>query len=153
MNALGKSIIIGAAALVLLAILAVCAIFFAAYYGWHEAQRAGDEAATVQDLKTIAAVEIQYYNTHSRTFGTIDQLIKEKMLTSKFAGEPPTADGYLFSLKVTPKPSAQLSSYALNADPQRASTGGKHFYLDSSSETIHVSQDQPANAADPPLGK
>jgi Tfp pilus assembly protein PilE len=153
MNALGKSIIIGAAALVLLAILAVCAIFIAAYYGWHEAQRAGDEAATVQDLKTIAVVEIQYFNTHNRTFGTIDQLISENMLTSKFAGKPTAADGYLFNLKVMPKASGQISSYALNADPQSDTKGSRHFYIDSTSETIHANPDHSANASDPPLGK
>jgi hypothetical protein len=105
------------------------------------------------DLKTIAAVEIQYYNTHSRTFGTLDQLIKEEMLSFKFSGSPPAADGYVFILRLTPKTSGQQGSYVLNADPQSNATGGKHFYVDSTSPTIRVNQDQPAGPNDPPLAR
>src|SRR5467141_2548829 len=91
----------------LMIVIAIIGILIgAAVYGWKTAQRAGNEAATMQDLKTIAAVQIQYYNTHARTFGTFDQLVKEQMLTSKFAGNPPSADGYIFTLKVTPKTAA-----------------------------------------------
>src|ERR1051325_12176930 len=80
----------------LMIVIAIIGILIgAAVYGWKAAQRAGNEAATQQNLKTIAATQIQYYNTHSRTFATFDQLIKEQMLTSKFAGNPPTVDGYV----------------------------------------------------------
>jgi Tfp pilus assembly protein PilE len=148
-----QKIIIG---VVVVAVLGLCVIGFlvgAAFVGWKTAQRAGNEAATVQNLKTIAAVEIQYYNTHNRTFGTLDQLIKEKMLTSKFSGNPPAADGYIFISNVTPKTASQSTSYTLNADPESDNTGRKHFYIDSYSFTIHVNPDQPASATDPPLGE
>jgi Tfp pilus assembly protein PilE len=153
MSALAKSIVIAVAALVLLVIMAVCAISIAVYSGWQAAQRAGNEAATLQNLKTIAAVEIQYFDTHNRTFGTIDQLINENMLTSKFAGKPTAADGYLFNLKVMPKSSGQISSYALNADPQSDTRGSRHFYIESTSPTIHANPDHSANASDPPFGE
>jgi hypothetical protein len=149
MTALAKSFLIGAAVLVLLAIMAVGAFIISGIYGWQAAQRAGNEAAAVQDVKTIAAVEIQYYNTHSRAFGTIDQLIKESMLASRFSGDRSVADGYVFTLKVTPKSAGQLSSYTLNADPQSVSTGTTHFYIDSSGADIHSNQNQPAGATDP----
>src|SRR2546429_2647360 len=88
----------------LMIVIAIIGILIgAAVYGWKSAQKAGNEAATMQDLKTIAAVQIQYYNTHARTFGTFDQLVKEQMLTSKFSGNPPSPDGYILTLKVTPK--------------------------------------------------
>jgi type II secretory pathway pseudopilin PulG len=144
-----QKIIIGIVVFVLCGLAVAGVLVGAAVYGWKAAQRAGNEAATLQNMKTIAAVEIQYYNTHNRTFGTFDQLIKEQMLTSKFSGDPPAPDGYILSLRVTPKTSNQPSSYTLNADFQSDNTGRSHFYLDSTSSKIHVNQDRPASAADP----
>lgn len=148
MTALNRKIIIG-----IVTVLGVVVILFlvgAAFALWKTAQRAGNEAAAQQELKTIAAGEIQYYHTHNRTFGTLDQLIKEGMLTSKFSGNPPVADGYVFKVNIMPRTSSQSASYALNADPQSAKTGRNHFYLDSTDSRIHVNPDQPASANDPP---
>ena len=146
-----EKIIIGIVAFVLCGLAVAGVLVGAAVYGWKAAQKAGDEAATIQNMKTIAAVEIQYYNTHKQTFGTFAQLVKEQMLTSKFSNDPPESDGYIFSLKVTPKTSNQPGSYTLNADSDN--TGRRHFYLDSTSTTVHVNSDQPASATDPPLGE
>ncbi len=137
----------------LLGIFVVGVLTGAAVIGWKAALRAGNEAATMQNLKTIAAVEIQYYNAHNRTFGTLDQMIKERLLTSKFSGNPPIADGYVFNLNIVPKTSTQPTSYALNADPQSAGTGRNHYYVDSNSSAIHVNPDERASATDPPLGE
>jgi hypothetical protein len=97
----------------------------------------------MQNIKTIAAAEVQYYNTHKRNFGTFEQLTEEQMLTSRFSGEPPYKDGYVFTLKVTP------GTYTLNADPQSWRTGRNHFYVDSTSASIHMNPDQPAGPNDP----
>ena len=60
----------------LMIVIAIIGILIgAAVFSWKAATRAGNEAATIQNLKTIAAVQIQYYNTHGRTFGTFDQLV------------------------------------------------------------------------------
>ena len=134
----------------LMIVIAIIGILIgAAVYGWKAAQKAGNEAATMQNLKTIAAVQIQYYNTHSRTFGTFDQMIKEQMLTSKFEGNPPSPDGYIFTLKVTPNTAGSPTSYTLNADPQTDGTGTNHFYIDSSDSSIHINKAQPAGPGDP----
>src|SRR6267378_6461135 len=96
----------------LMIVIAIIGILIgAAVYTFKASQKAGNEAATMQNIKTIAAVQIQFYNTHGRTFGTFDQMIKEQMLTSKFAGNPPNADGYIYTLKVTPKTASQTASY------------------------------------------
>jgi Tfp pilus assembly protein PilE len=153
MTTLTKGIIIGVVAVVLLGFSVIGVLVGVAVVGWKTAQRAGNEAATQQDLKTIAAVEIQYYNTHSRTFGTLDQLIKEQMLTTKFSGNPPAADGYIFILSVSPKTGNQPSSYTLNADPQSDTAGKNHFYIDSNSPAIHINPNQPARASDPMPGE
>jgi len=134
----------------LMIVIAIIGILIgAAVYGWKAAQKAGNEAATMQNLKTIAAVQIQYYNTHGRTFGTFDQLVKEQLLNDKFAGNPPSPDGYILTLKVTPKTATSPTSYTLNADPQNDTAGKRHFYIDSADGSIHVNQDQPAGANDP----
>lgn len=119
-------------------------IFGAAVYGWRAAQRVGNEAATRQNLKTIAVVETQYFNTHKSTFGTFDQLIKEQMLSSKFASNP--VDGYILDLKLSGAP--QLS-YIVNADPQDSSSGRSHFYIESTSAQIYVNPDNRASSSDP----
>jgi len=144
-----QKVLIGIAAMVVLGCLVVGLLLGSAVYGWKAALRAGNEAATLQDIKTVAAVEIQYYNTHNRTFGTFDQLIKEDMLTSRFSGERTSTDGYVFTLNVTPKTAVQASSYTLNSDPQNANTGTNHFYIDSRSAEIHTNPNQPASATDP----
>jgi type IV pilus assembly protein PilE len=134
----------------LMIVIAIIGVLIgAAVITWKAATRSGNEAATQQNLKTIAAVQIQFYNTHSRTFGTFDQMIKEQMLTSKFSGNPPLADGYIYTLKVTPKSASQTTSYTLNADPQSDSSGKNHFYIDSTDSSIHLNPDQPAGPNDP----
>ena len=134
----------------LMIVIAIIGILIgAAVYGWKAAQKAGNETATLQNLNTVAAVQMQYYNTHSRTFGTFEEMIKEKLLTTKFEGNPPSPDGYVYTLKVTPKTSGTSSSYTLNADPQSDNTGTNHFYLDSSDSSIHVNATQPASPTDP----
>lgn len=133
----------------LMIVIAIIGILIgAAVFGWKTAQRAGNEAATLQNLKTIAAIQIQYYNTHSRTFGTFEQLVKEQMLSSKFDGNPPATDGYILNMKVTAKTATSPTSYTLNADPQSDSSGRNHFYIDSTDGSIHVNPDQPAGPND-----
>jgi hypothetical protein len=112
-------------------------VFVKAFQGWQTVQRIGNETATVQNLKTIAAVEVQYFYSHHRTFGTFEQLVKEQMVTSKFTGNPVTVDGYVLTLTVTSEPPA----FVITASPETAMTGTKHFYFDSVSREIHVNSE------------
>lgn len=141
-----RNILIGLAIAALVGLFLIGIIVAAAVTGWKAAQRAGNEAATVQNLKTIGAVEIIYFNTHKRAFGTFDELIKEQMLSAKFAGDPAIADGYVLNLKVSNKPQP---SFVLIADPHDDSSGRNHFYLDSTSSEIHVNANRGASASDP----
>lgn len=143
MTSVAKKIIIGLAIAGVAGLLLIGIIAGAGVSGWRAATRAGNEAATLQNMKTIAAVEAQYFISHNRTFGGFEQLIKEKMLSSKFAGDPPLSDGYAFDLRI------DGSSYKLNADPIDDTYGTNHFYIDSNSSLIHVNPDQPAGPDDP----
>jgi type II secretory pathway pseudopilin PulG len=116
-------------------------------YGWKNAMRAGNETATIQNMQTIVAVEVQYFNTHNRTFATFDQLVAEEMLSSKFVGNPPVTDGYVLTLKLTGNKMG--SSFTLNGDPADDDSGKRHFYFDSSSVALHVNSDKEAGPNDP----
>jgi prepilin-type N-terminal cleavage/methylation domain-containing protein len=134
----------------LMIVIAIIGILIgAAVFAFKAATKAGNEAATTQNMKTFAAVQIQYYNTHGRTFATFEQLTKEQLLqVSKFGGNPPVADGYIYTLKVTPKTANSTSSYTLNADPVDDGSGTNHFYLDNTDSSIHVNASQSASASD-----
>jgi len=114
-----KKIIIIAVVLIAIFPLGVLGVMGgAAVIGYRAATRAGYEAATLQNLKTIAAVEAQYFHNHNRTFGTLDQLTSEQLLSSKFRGNPAVVDGYVFTLSLSRKPDGSSSWYKLTADPQ-----------------------------------
>jgi hypothetical protein len=142
--------------IIAVAVMALCVLFLvgvmvgAAVIGWKAATRAGNEAATIQNLKAIAAVEVQYFNTHNRTFGTLDQLRSEQFLNSKFAGNPTVADGYVLKLTVAQEPDGK-SRYKITADPQNELQGTSHFYVDSDDDSIHVNSERQAGPGDPAL--
>ena len=141
-----KKILIALVVALVPVVLVVGVLGAAVVFSWEAATRAGNEAATVQNLKTIAAVQIQYFNTHDRKYATMDQLVKEQWLSTKFAAHPPVADGYVITLELTPP-----NGYTLTADPFNRSSGKRHFYLDSTSMQIHVNADGPAGRNDPLL--
>lgn len=128
----------------LLSIAAVTGLTAVLSFTWVAATKAGNEAATIQNLRTIAAVEAQFFYENERTFATLDQLVQKQMLSAKFAAQPLIADGYVLTLTLK-----RSDSYTLNADPVDRSSGTRHFYLDSVSEQIRVNQDVPAGPNDP----
>ena len=136
-------------ALMLVGIVLAGLVVSQAFKAWVAASRAGNEAAVVQHLKTIAVVEANYFYSHNRTFGTLEQLTKEQMMSGKFAGNPVTIDGYVFTLTVT----SEQAAYTLTADPASKAEGTNHFYLDSLSHQIHVNREKPAGPNDPLLDK
>jgi len=143
----------------LMIVIAIIGILIAVgVTGWKAAVRAANEAAAVKTLRTIAEQQMLYYNSHQRTtFGTFDEMLKENLLDTRFAGTTPVVDGYLYTMKVIPKSTTQQAGYTINSDPQVTegvgATGKNHFYLDADTNTIHVNASQPASATDPPIGQ
>ena len=126
--------------------------------GWKAAVRSANEAAAIKTLKTVAEQQMLYYNSHQRSaFGTFDEMLKEGLLDTRFAGTTPVVDGYVYVMRVTPKSTSTQPGFAINADPQVTegvgATGKNHFFLDSNSNTIHVNATQPATVTDPPIGQ
>jgi len=143
----------------LMIVIAIIGILIAVgVTGWKAAVRSANEAAAVKTLRTVAEQQMLYFNAHQqRSFGTFEDMLKESLLDTRFAGTTPVVDGYVYTMKVIAKSTTQQAGWALNADPQVTegvgATGKNHFYLDSDSNTIHVNESQPATVSDPPLGQ
>ena len=143
----------------LMIVIAIIGILIAVgVTGWKAAVRSTNEAAAIKELRTIAEQQMLYYNSHQRSaFGTFDEMLKENLLDTRFAGSTPVVDGYVFQMRVVPKSTTTQPGFAINSDPQVTdgvgATGKNHFYLDSESNTIHVNPTQPATVADPPIGQ
>lgn len=142
----------------LMIVIAIIGILIAVgVTGWRAAVRSANEAAAIKTLRTVAEQQMLYYNSHQRTtFGGFDEMLKEGLLDNRFAGATPVVEGYVFTMRVIPRSTAQQAGYTLNADPQVTegvgATGKNHYYLDSDTNTIHVNDSQPAAASDPSIG-
>ena len=151
-----KRLIVLIAAIVTI-IVVVCTgiLIFMTTMSWRKAVRAGNEAVAVSDMRTIVNDERIFYLDH-RSYGTFEQLIASGMLDSRFNGNPPIVNGYVFMLKVAPATRNQTTSYTFNADPETDhgynATGTRHFYADSTNAIVRVNDFlQPASANDPPI--
>lgn len=124
---------------------------------WQSGIRATNQTAAIQTLKTLATVQATYYNSHNRSkYGTFPELVQDGQMDNRFNSEAPFSDGYIFTMKVTPRSAGQAPTYSVNADPEQSegltASGREHYYMGSNTSTIHVNEAQPATAADPPLG-
>src|SRR3977135_54264 len=106
----------------LMIVIAIIGILIAVgVTGWKAAIKSANEAAAVKSLRTIAEQQMLYYNGHNRsTFGTFDEMLKDGLLDTRFAGTTPVVEGYVFTMKVTPRSTTQQASYAINTDPQQS---------------------------------
>lgn len=124
---------------------------------WRIIIRRGNETSAIQVLETIRKEEQNYALGHRGEFGTFEQMRKDGSLDERYDGDKPVINGYMFTIKVTPKSSNQPATYAVNADPQVSegisATGKRHFYVDPNVSTIRENPEQPATAADPPLAQ
>ena len=114
-----------------------------------KAMGAADEGFAIQALRTIASAETQMKVIRG-SYGDFDALTQAGYLDQRFAGQTPNLKGYRFTI------SASESDFSVNADPQttetQATTGSRHFYLDSSENAVHANPKQPASKNDPVVG-
>jgi hypothetical protein len=119
---------------------------------------AANEAAAISALRTIASAQATYQASNSEgEYGTFEDLVKGGQLDVRFSGPQPVVGGYVLNMITFPKNNAggPNPSYAVTADPQAgvaaASTGNRHFYLDSTG-VIRFNKQQTATVSDPALG-
>ncbi len=113
-----------------------------------KAMGAADEASAIQSLRTIATAQQQLKATRG-AYGGFDALTLAGLLDARFAGSGPNLKGYRFTMNATD------TDFSVNADPQttekQPTTGVRHFYLDSTDNSIHVNPAQAASRNDPLL--
>ena len=88
----------------LMIVIAIIGILIAVgVTGWKAAVKSANEAAAIKTLRTIAEQQMLYYNSHQRTtFGTFDEMLKENLLDTRFAGTTPVVEGYVFQMRIIP---------------------------------------------------
>ena len=89
------------------------------------------------------------------SYGNFDELRESGVMNVVSAKDSSMLlDGYLFTLKVTPKMDSRPPSYTVNGDPQPGNwlfpNGRRHFYLDSNTNILRVNSERPATADDDP---
>lgn len=124
--------------------------------GWQAATRAGNEATAAQTIDQIRKFQAQYASRNRGNFGSFDDLIAKAGLDSKFAGEQPVINGYIFTMTVVASSGSTPASYTVAADPQVGegvmASGTRHFYTDSAQSTIKATdENRPAKADDPSI--
>ena len=108
-----------------------------------------DEAVVLSNLRSIMTAE-NAYNVSNGSYGTFDQLTNGGFLDARFKGERPSLSQYSYTITIPEKSAdAATASYRCNADPERTGDrAGRHFYIDSTSNDIHVNGTQPASGTD-----
>src|SRR5258706_10680559 len=91
---------------------------------------AADETATIQTLRTIFSAQTQAKAIRG-SYADFPGLVDGGFLDARFSNSAPSLRGYRFSM------SASAGEFSINADPIDPASG-RHFYLDSNDEAIHV---------------
>ena len=113
-----------------------------------KAVSAVDETSAIQTLRTIATAQSQS-RTIRGAYADFNTLVQAGFLDERFKGDAPNLRGYRFTMRTGD------NDFSVNADPQttatQPTTGGRHFYLDSTDNAVHVNQTQTASKSDPSL--
>jgi hypothetical protein len=108
-----------------------------------------DEAVVYSNFRSIMLAQSAYH-VSTGSYGTFQQLIDGGYLDARFKGDNPVVQEYKYTMTVTEKsPDEPVASFTCNADPERTGDrAGKHFFIDSNSNDVHVNATQPAIATD-----
>ena len=118
--------------------------------GLQKSVQRADETAAKSALHTVVVAQ-QTYTLNGGDYGTFQELCAGGNLDPRFNSNQPAIQDYILTMVITPKSEAQPNGFfSCNADP--SPVGGKvgsHFYVDSTSQELHVNPDKPATAKDP----
>lgn len=129
-------------------------LFLASFYSAvREMTKSSNESSAVQTIEMIVQLQNQYPPKRHGSFApNFYELVKVENLDEKFAADYPVIDGYVFALKVSESDKGKWTFYSITADPLYPQDNLRHFYYDSTLETIRVTEEnRPANAADPSI--
>src|SRR5262245_49443717 len=85
-------------------------------------RQAANESAAVANLRTVNTAEVTYLSSYGQTFGTLANLINNKLLDDTFTG---TKAGYLYAIELDP---ATFQDYTASATPASPNTGRYGYY-------------------------
>lgn len=110
----------------------------------------GNETAAITALHTISTAQQTYSISNDGNYGSLEQLSEGGYLDSRFKSAGGGVKDYVLTITTTPKSPGQPASFSCTADPKNpGATAGRHFYIDSTSQLIHVNATQTATAEDP----
>lgn len=117
---------------------------------WQFMVKNGNETAAATSVRQITERQAQYA-ARKKDFANFDELVKETGFNENFKGEKPIVNGYVYTLKVEKRAAGKTAFWSVNADPESANGGTRHFYTDSSLGNIRFNDEGEANAQSPPL--
>ena len=109
-----------------------------------------DETAAISTMRSISRAQTAYNLSNSGNYATFEQLVAGGYLDSRFNTSKPKIYGYILTMNTdSGSESAGESSYSCSADPDPSvNKSGRHFYVDSTSDVIHVNPSEPASPKD-----
>jgi Tfp pilus assembly protein PilE len=139
------------AILALIALTAIASLCCQSYTtGLQKTVARADETTVVAALRSIGVAQQTYSISNGGNFGTLDQLRDGGYLDVRFNSANGGFKNYSLTLNANPQSAEAPASFTCNADPTNTGPqAGRHFYVDSTSEAIHVNADKPATATDP----
>ena len=137
------------AALALTILMGAAALSCQSYStGLQQSLARADEAAATGALRTIALSQQTYAATNNGSFGSFQQLAASGFLDSRFNTDKPALKDYVLTMEAGVGAGGPF--YKCHADPTNTGAqAGRHFYLDSTSDLVHVNATQAASASDP----
>ena len=113
-----------------------------------------NEANALYVIEQISAAEHLHFETYGQ-YATFRQLVDAGFFQAPLKADDALASqGYNFRLTLRPRTDAQPPFYSVAADPAvprgREATGRRHFYIDSDTVGVRVSEGRPAGPGDPP---
>ncbi len=125
---------------------------------WQTMVQSGNETAAATSItQTFRPAQAQYASRHQGKFAKdFDELIKAGAVDEKFKGSKPVINGYIFEMKVDEPSGNKPAFWSITADPQLDSgfsaTGKRHFYFDSTLNSVKSTEEsRPAKADDPAI--
>lgn len=118
---------------------------------WRYMIRNGNENAAITSVRQIAERQAQYASRKGGEFGTFEELKKDTGFNENFDDNKTPVNGYIFDLKVEKRAPGKTPSWSVSASPESEASGTRHFYADSNTSNIRVSEEGPAGPTSPPL--
>jgi Tfp pilus assembly protein PilE len=109
-----------------------------------------DETTAIAALHSIGVAQQTYAISNGGNFATLQELRDGGYLDARFNSPHGGAKDYALTINAKPSSSEAVAFFSCNADPTNSGPqAGRHFYIDSATDALHVNPTEPASASDP----